>query len=307
MSRGVARALACLSAATCVAACNRAAPPEALAPHEPATQKPPASAPQAPPAQAVVTARRGQVELQRGAAGQWSEVQVGDRLSASDTLRTEVGEADLAVEGVKLRLHEGSGVLLRTVDARAVRAQIRGSVESEVEEKKGKLDVETFGSDALAHSEGGHFYVNSDGRGIVAVAAVDGSVHLSSAGRSVEIRKGEVSRVGTASSAGPDAPVAALRRVLLSVEWPTESETNRSRVPISGKVEAGSRVFVQGQAVAVEPSGSFRAEVPLKQGKQKIAVFAIDALGRRRQVETMVARDDSLPDVQVKKKLWQWH
>src|ERR1700682_4723196 len=139
MSRAVARALACLSAATCFAACNRAAPPDALPPHHVTLWQPAIRPIATPPAQAVVTARRGQVELQRGAAGKWSEVQVGDRLGASATLRTEGGEADLAVEGVKLRLHEGSGVLLRTVDARAVRAQIRGSVESEVEEKKGSL------------------------------------------------------------------------------------------------------------------------------------------------------------------------
>jgi len=63
---------------------------------------------------------------------------------------------------------------------------------------------------------------------------------------------------------------------------------------------------VQGQQVAVEAGGTFRTEVPLKKGKQKIAVVTVDALGRRKQVEGVVLRDDSLPDVKVKKRLWQW-
>jgi len=42
---------------------------------------------------------------------------------------------------------------------------------------------------------------------------------------------------------------------------------------------------VQGEQVAVEAGGTFRAEVPLKKGKQKIAVVTVDALGRRKQIE----------------------
>src|SRR5437773_392931 len=49
--------------------------------------------------QAVVTASRGKVELSRGSTGSWSVAKVGDRLSAQDALRTEIGEADVAVEG----------------------------------------------------------------------------------------------------------------------------------------------------------------------------------------------------------------
>ena len=58
--------------------------------------------------------------------------------------------------------------------------------------------------------------------------------------------------------------------------------------------------------MTVESGGGFRTEVPLKKGKQRVSVLTIDALGRRKQVENVVLRDDSLPDVKVKKKLWQW-
>ena len=265
---------------------------------------PVAPAPKAESAEAVVTASRGKVELSRGASGAWSAAKVGDRLGAQDALRTDVGEADVAVEGVKLRLHDSSKLEMKAVDRHALRTRVHGSVESEVDQS-GKLDVEIADSDAVAHSEGGHFFVTADGKSVVAVASVTGSVRLTSKGKSVDVNKGQVSRIDT-PDASPSPPADALRRVLLAVQWPNARETNQATVPISGRVEPGSRVFVQGQPVTVESGGTFRAEVPLKQGKQKIAVVTVDALGRRKQVEGTVKRDDSLPSAKVKKKLWQW-
>jgi hypothetical protein len=258
-----------------------------------------------PDPQAVVTAKNGKVELLRAADGSVSEAKVGDKLSARDALRTEVGEADVAVEGVRVRLHEASQLTVKELDRQRMRARVRGSVESDVAEKA-KLDFEAENSDAVAHSEGGHFFVTADGRGVVAVASVTGTVHLSGGGKSVSVDKGQVAHVSKASPT-PTQPAEALRRVLLSVEWPNQRETNKAILPIVGRVEPGSRVFVQGVPAVVEAGGTFRAEVPLKQGRQKIAIVTVDALGRRKQVESMVLRDDSLPDLKVKKKLWQWH
>jgi hypothetical protein len=254
--------------------------------------------------EAVVTAKNGKVQVLRASDGSVSEAKVGDRLAERDALRTEVGEADVAVDGVRLRLHEGSRLELKQVGKQALRARVRGSIESEVDHT-GRLDVEIENSDATAHSEGGHFFVTADGRGVVAVASVTGSVNVAGGGKSIALNQGEVTHISKAAPI-PSKPVAALRRVLLSVQWPNQKETNKPTLPIEGRVEPGSRVFVQGEPVAVEEGGTFRAEVPLKQGKQKIAVVTVDALGRRKQVEGVVLRDDSLPDVRVKKRLWQW-
>jgi hypothetical protein len=294
MFRRLLRSATCASLLLCWTACKRASEP-AIAP---VTASRPLAA-----AEAVVTASRGKVELLHGPSGSWAPAKVGDRLTVRDSLRTDLGEADLAVEGVRVRLHESSRLELKQVDKRALRAKIGGSLESEVD-KTGRLDVEMEGSTATAFSQGGHFFVTADGRGVVAVAAVTGSVHLNNAGRTVDVSKGEVSKV--VKEGAPSVPAAALRRVLLSVEWPEIQETNQAVLPLSGRVEPGSRVFVQGEPVRVESAGTFRAEVPLKQGKQKIAVVTVDALGRRKQVENVVKRDDSLPSVKVKKKLWQW-
>jgi Glucodextranase, domain B/FecR protein len=255
-------------------------------------------------AAAVVTAKNGKVQVLRAVDGTVAEAKVGDRLSVRDALRTDVGEADVAVDGIRVRLHEGSRLELKQVGKQNLRARVRGSVESEVE-RKGKLDVEIENSDAIAHSDGGHFFVTADGRGIVAVASVTGTVNVSGGGRSIDVNKGQVTRV-TKSDPRPSVPVEALRRVLLNVQWPTQRETNKATLPIAGRVDPGSRVFVQGEPVTVEEGGTFRAEVPLRQGKQKIAVVTVDAMGRRKQVESVVLRDDSLPDVKVKKRLWQW-
>ncbi|TMB33705.1 MAG: hypothetical protein E6J58_19945 [Deltaproteobacteria bacterium] len=252
----------------------------------------------------MVTGKTGKVQVLRAVDGSVEEAKVGDRLSVRDALRTEVGEADVAVDGVRVRLHEGSRLELKQVGKQNLRARVRGSVESEVVQK-GKLDVEIENSDAIAHSEGGHFFVTADGRGVVAVASVTGTVNVSGGGKSIEVNKGQVTRL-TKTDPHPTVPVEALRRVLLNVQWPNQRETNKATLPIAGRVEPGSRVFVQGEPVAVGEGGMFRTEVPLRQGRQKIAVVTVDALGRRKQVESIVLRDDSLPDVKVKKRLWQW-
>ena len=88
------------------------------------------------------------------------------------------------------------------------------------------------------------------------MAAVTGSVNLTARGKQVEVKPGTVSKVagGELEDASP-----ALLRVLLSVRWPQQRATSKDTVPVSGKVEAGSRVFIQGQPIPVEPGGSFRA------------------------------------------------
>src|SRR5439155_17131757 len=134
------------------------------------------------------TASHGQVEVVR--EGTVSAAKVGDRLGVKDALQTQIGEADVAVEGVKLRLHEASRLELKQVEKRAMLARMRGGIESEVDQNA-RLDMEMEGSDAVAHSQGGHFFITADGRGVVAVATVTGTVHLYSAGATVDVNKGE--------------------------------------------------------------------------------------------------------------------
>jgi len=95
-----------------------------------------------------------------------------------------------------------------------------------------------------------------------------------------------------------DQPTRALRKVLLAVQWPGD-KTNRSSVPVSGRVAAGSRVYVQGQPVEVGPSGEFLIDVRLHDGRQRIAVVTVDPFGRRKSDQADVVLDQSLPQVQI--------
>src|SRR5256885_14930138 len=231
MKRGLSCAGRALIGAAVLAACGRAPAGPAvsvkvsgpLQPGEPQVR-----------ATAVVISRKGKVELQRGLMGKWSDVSVGDRLAPSDALRTHEGEAEVGVDGVKMRVHEASALRLKDANPTWLRAQVRGSVESEVEPGKGSLDVEMEGSDARAHSQGGHFFVTADGRGVVAVAAVTGSVNLTAHGKQVEVRPGTVSRVarGEPKDASP-----ALRRVLPSVRVPGGRATSKDTVSRTAKTE----------------------------------------------------------------------
>ena len=138
MKRGPSCAGRALICAAVLAACGRA-PAGPAVPVKVSGPLPPGE-PQVR-ATAVVISRKGKVELQRGLLGNWADAQVGDRLAPSDALRTHEGEAEVGVDGVKMRMHEASALRLKDANPSWMRAQVRGSVESEVEPGKGSLDV----------------------------------------------------------------------------------------------------------------------------------------------------------------------
>jgi hypothetical protein len=252
---------------------------------------------------ALVVGSRGGSEVQRGTGGAWEVVRVGDTLRPSDTVRTYDGEVDLTMNDIKVRVREGSEFAVRNIADSAIRARLRGRVESNVPEGKGSIEIESADSDAVVRTEGGHFTMLSDGRGVVAVGTVRGKVDFSAAGRSVSVGQGQTS-VAVRGKA-PTKPREALRQVLLAVEWPEVKETNRRTMELSGKVAAGSRVLVQGKAVEVLPDGGFTTQVSLRRGRQKVAVSAEDLLGRKRESSTSFLVDDSLPDVRMRERLWR--
>ena len=248
----------------------------------------------APEGAAVLVGSKGPVELQRGNAP-WSPIATGARLGETDALRTPLdGEAELSVDGVRLKLHDRSEIRLTAASSGLLRARVRGRVESDVESGKGRVALQVEDG-AVAESTGGHFFLTADGT-TVAVAATSGSVRVAANGKSVDVKQGQVTRV--AAKGDLTQPAAALRRVLLAVRWPGD-KTNRSSIPLTGRVLSGSRVYVQGQAVDVAPSGEFHTEVRLHDGRQKIAVVTVDPFGRRKADETQITRDQSVPEVRV--------
>jgi len=243
---------------------------------------------------AVLIGSRGGVQLQRGSQP-WEPAAQGARLGASDAVRTpDDAEAEVSVDGVRVKLHDRTEIRLSAASAGLLRARVRGRVESDVEKGKGRVSLQVEGG-PLAESTGGHFFLTAEGRN-VAVAATSGSVQVAGGGKTVNVKQGQITRVESAGNIRQ--PTAALRRVLLAVEWPGD-KTNRSSIPVSGRVVSGSRVYVQGHAVEVAPSGEFHTEIRLQDGRQKIAVVTIDPIGRRKSTESVITRDRSLPKVQI--------
>lgn len=237
---------------------------------------------------------RGRVELQRG-GGDWGPASKGARLRASDGLRTPLdGEAALSVDGIQVRVHDRSELRVVDVKPGLLQARVRGRIESQVEDGKARLSLQVADGSATAESAGGHFFVTAEGRGVV-VAATRGSVDVSPAGgKPIRVEKGQSAKV----EGGTLQRAQELRKVLLAIRWPGD-KTNRSSVPLAGRVAAGSRVYVQGLPVEVAPSGEFRADVRLRDGRQRVAIVTVDPFGRRREEEADITRDDTLPAVQM--------
>lgn len=237
---------------------------------------------------------KGLVELQRGSSN-WGPAAAGARIGVSDGLRTPGdGEAELSVDGVRVKLHDRSEIRLTAARGGLLRASVRGRVESDVQRGKGSLALQVDGTSTVAESQGGHFFVTSQGETAV-VAASSGEVAVSNGKGRVQLGGGQAVRVVGREIA---PPIGALRKVLLAVRWPGD-KTNRAQVPVVGRVAAGSRVYVQGEPVEVAPDGAFHADVKLQDGRQRIAVVTIDPFGRSSSDSAEIVRDRSIPQVQV--------
>lgn len=249
---------------------------------------------------AVLLRRSGGVELQRGSGG-WLAASEGDRIFGADAVRTGAdAEAEISVDGVRVNVLDRSELRVSRAEPGTLRARVRGRVESFVEPGKGTIALQVQDSDAIASSNGGHFFVTADGQGAVAIGALSGKVALERGGRKIDVSAGQIGRL---SGTSPVQPAASLRKVLFAVRWPKD-KTNLPTVPLSGKVDPGSRVYVQGRPVEVAPSGEFHTDVVVREGKQRIAVVSVDPLGQRRTRETELTRDDSAPAVELVRP-WQ--
>ena len=245
----------------------------------------------------------GSVEVRRAEREDWTPARTGDELSTDDAIRTgEEARLEIDYENIKIRVHERSEFKVKTLSRSQVRGRLRGQADTEVPDGRGVVEIEAEGSDAVARSEGGAFSMTADGQGVVAVGTTSGWASLSAEGESIRIPSGMISLVP--GKGKPKKPSSALRNVLLSVTWPEQDETNQKTYPVSGTAAAGSRVFVAGKEIRVDERGRFKADVPLKQGKQKIGVVATDVLGRKKRSDRQVLYDPTAPDVRLTRKPW---
>jgi cobalamin biosynthesis Mg chelatase CobN len=73
------------------------------------------------------------------------------------------------------------------------------------------------------------------------------------------------------------------------------SDTTESSAHISGTVEPGSTVLVNGKPVSVDAQGKYSTTLPLSDGANKIIVTVTDRAGNTRTVEKTVNRNAAFP------------
>jgi len=265
-------------------------PPSVVVGHPPPQLPPPAPAPvvapvgvDTPPAppEAMLVALRGRVQVRRG-EGAWVDADVNIALAAADSVRAG-RNAEAAVRlgnGVEVRLSPRSELRVSEINMAVSKVRLdEGHVVASVGEGGRTLQVQAKGSDAAAESRGGTFGVVTDGRGQLAVAATTGSVKVTAQGAEVEIGAGQGTTVdpGKAPSAATEVPSS----LFLKLGALAATQTNQTSTTVQGKTSPGALVRVGDQVATSDARGNFSMRVPLKDGKNELAVEVVDASGRR--------------------------
>src|SRR5947209_4121555 len=133
-------------ACACACRCDKQRPAPSPVPRAEAA----AVAPEVAEGGAVLVGSRGSVELQRG-TGPWGPAAQGQHIGVSDGLRTpQDGEAELSVDGIRVKLHDRSEIRLTAASSGVLRGRVRGRVESEVDKGKGRVSLQVEGGETVA-------------------------------------------------------------------------------------------------------------------------------------------------------------
>jgi len=98
-------------------------------------------------------------------------------------------------------------------------------------------------------------------------------------------------RASNRGGAAPGDPERIPEEVLLEVVWPVGEQRHATdHSEIHGRAAPSSVVTVNGSVAAVGVDGHFTTAVPLREGKNPVAVEVEDLSGRTRQATTTVMR-----------------
>lgn len=250
-----------------------------------------------------VTAATGVVEAQRG--GRWIAIGDGDTLTRADVVRTAAGARAV------LRLSAGTEIELRERVEIGLDRLPSGPT---VDLRRGKVLARVSGPEALAinshetrtaNQGPARFVVLSDEQGRVSVATLSGTARFAAGGKSVELGAGTQS--SSLAGGPPDDPERIPEEVLLEVVWPASEQRHATdHAEIRGRAAPSSVVTVNGARTAVDTDGHFTTTLPLREGKNALAVEAEDLSGRARQASTVVIRHPPAPALTPEKiDLWK--
>lgn len=223
----------------------------------------------------------GAVEL--WAQGAWAPVRVGQKLTASDRLRTVEGAtAELSLgPTVKVRVAPSTELSIGRISQSLSRVRLEdGRLASVVDGSEGfRFRVEVQGSDAVAETEAGEFAVLKRGASPVSVASKSGKVSLRASGRRVELATGEQSVVFPGETPTPPARMPA--SLLLKLGRPPHTRLRSPELKVVGSVTPGTSVTIAGQPAEVSAAGEIAQTVRLDEGENVLEVTVEDAFGRK--------------------------
>jgi hypothetical protein len=253
----------------------------------------------------AITAASGGVEV-AGAEGTWRPAHPGERLSASERIRTDdEGTATLtAADGSTVQLMPGTEARIDELRRELKRLSLsRGELEAEIADNPARVfEVEVDGHGAVARTRGARFTATADGAGSAAVATRRGEVILSARGKDVVIRTGQFARVGPGGA--PDGPRPLPESLFLKVQWPAAT-TNKPEVVVAGQASPGARVKVAGHFVRTDAEGRYRETVPLADGGHEPHVHATDLAGHVADEKSPRIVVDTKTDFTVHRPKWQ--
>lgn len=249
----------------------------------------------------------GAVQIRRGLDGGWEDAKSGDTLQPSDGVRTKDGSYAVLVgeETWEVKMEPGTevgiGELKETISqlllqSGMARATVKGG-------GRHTFEVRAANSDAVARSDGGVFTIANNGKGTVAVGTERGEVSFAGGGRVVIVRAGQQSIVKPGQ--GPSEPTTIPSSLLLKVALPTKTTTNTKTIKVSGDVEPGAMVEVQGRIVTVDERGHFEIPVPLQEGKNPLTVRARGVGGHEAKSSGEVELDTTVKPTTIDKNLWK--
>jgi len=252
-----------------------------------------------------VTEATGRVEAQRG--GQWVLIVAGDVLTQDNLVRTGLGRAILKLGGTtEIELRDHVEIRLDSISRAGASLDLRrGKVVANVSRSGGKVAITSAATrTANEGTAPARFIVTADEHGRVAVATTEGSALFESAGRSVTVKAGRSTRADPGQP--PADPEKISEEVFLSVAWPI-GERREDKVPVTGRVEPGSVVRVNGIGADIDGAGHFTTSVPVRVGQNPVEVEVEDITGRTRREERDVRRISILPPelVPVPAELWK--
>lgn len=250
----------------------------------------------------------GQVEVMKHDNAIWESPQLGQLLREGDAIRTgPFSESVLHLAGKSSVVVSADTefVVRKDLVQRSLFELGVGRITAAINRSSGReYEFISRGSDTIASTKEGQFSVATDGKGTLVVDNYAGKVKIRKKEKTITLKKGRRSIVKPDEPLGPDISIPT--SIILEVNWPPAKLSGASTT-VSGETSAGALVRVNGILVRADHDGYFSIETPLREGKNRLVINAVDPTSKlttesSREIEV----DNKPPILEVNAKdLWK--